>query len=108
MSSQEEQIQQRQANLAELAKLGIEIYPRTFERRRTIAVQHTALVVGDRDLRQPLLRQKRADFRQCVEDQRVGWPALLRQLRAPHDMPTRTESPPSFFAESAEKRCAPP
>src|SRR5438874_1676420 len=36
MSSQEEQIQQRQANLAELAKLGIEIYPRTFERRHTI------------------------------------------------------------------------
>ena len=37
MSSQEEQIQQRQANLAELAKLGIEIYPRTFERRHTIS-----------------------------------------------------------------------
>src|SRR5438874_481444 len=36
MSSQEEQIQQRQANLAELAKLGIEIYPRRFERRHTI------------------------------------------------------------------------
>src|SRR6195256_4199585 len=37
MSSQEEQIQQRQANLAELAKLGIEIYPRKFERRHTIS-----------------------------------------------------------------------
>jgi lysyl-tRNA synthetase class 2 len=37
MSSQEEQIQQRQANLAELATLGIEIYPRTFERRHTIS-----------------------------------------------------------------------
>src|SRR5438445_5502173 len=37
MSSQEEQIQQRQANLAELAKLGLEIYPRTFERRHTIS-----------------------------------------------------------------------
>jgi lysyl-tRNA synthetase class 2 len=37
MSSQEEQIQQRRANLAELAALGIEIYPRTFERRHTIS-----------------------------------------------------------------------
>jgi lysyl-tRNA synthetase class 2 len=37
MTSQEEQIQQRQANLAELAKLGLEIYPRTFERRHTIS-----------------------------------------------------------------------
>jgi lysyl-tRNA synthetase class 2 len=37
MTSQEEQIQQRQSNLAELAKLGIEIYPRTFERRHTIS-----------------------------------------------------------------------
>src|SRR5216683_2435927 len=37
MTSQEEQIQQRQANLAELSKLGIEIYPRKFERRHTIS-----------------------------------------------------------------------
>jgi lysyl-tRNA synthetase class 2 len=37
MSSQDEQVEQRQANLAELAKLGIEIYPRTFERRHTIS-----------------------------------------------------------------------
>src|SRR5439155_14279463 len=37
MSPQEEQIQQRQANLAEPAKLGIEIYPRRFERRHTIS-----------------------------------------------------------------------
>src|SRR5229473_5324244 len=37
MTSREEQIQQRQANLAELAKLGLEIYPRTFERRHTIS-----------------------------------------------------------------------
>jgi lysyl-tRNA synthetase, class II len=36
MSSQDEQTQQRQSNLAELARLGIEIYPRTFERRHTI------------------------------------------------------------------------
>jgi lysyl-tRNA synthetase class 2 len=35
--SLEEQIQQRRANLAELANLGVEIYPRTFERRHTIA-----------------------------------------------------------------------
>jgi lysyl-tRNA synthetase class 2 len=40
MSSQDEQVQQRQSNLAELAKLGIEIYPRTFARKDTI----TALV----------------------------------------------------------------
>jgi lysyl-tRNA synthetase class 2 len=37
MTSQEEQLQQRQSNLAELAKLGIDIYPRTFERRHTIS-----------------------------------------------------------------------
>src|SRR5713226_2707946 len=37
MTSREEQIQQRQANLAELSKLGLEIYPRTFERRHTIS-----------------------------------------------------------------------
>jgi lysyl-tRNA synthetase class 2 len=36
MSSQDEQTQQRQSNLAELEKLGIEIYPSTFERRHTI------------------------------------------------------------------------
>jgi lysyl-tRNA synthetase class 2 len=37
MSSQEEQIQQRQANLEALAKLGVEIYPHAFERRDTIS-----------------------------------------------------------------------
>jgi len=37
MSSEDEQIAQRKANLGELAKLGVEIYPRTFERRHTIA-----------------------------------------------------------------------
>src|SRR3982751_1991428 len=37
MTSQDEQVEQRRANLAELAKLGIEIYPRTFERRHTVS-----------------------------------------------------------------------
>ena len=37
MSSEDEQIQQRRTNLDELAKLGIEIYPRKFERRHTIS-----------------------------------------------------------------------
>ena len=37
MTSQDEQVEQRRANLAELEKLGIEIYPRTFERRHTIS-----------------------------------------------------------------------
>jgi lysyl-tRNA synthetase class 2 len=36
MSSEDEQIQQRRANLAELARLGVEIYPHRFERRDTI------------------------------------------------------------------------
>src|SRR5580765_4173352 len=36
MPSQEEQIAQRRANLEELAKLGVEIYPRRFDRRHTI------------------------------------------------------------------------
>src|SRR3954469_16433248 len=37
MSSHDEQVQQRQANLGELAKLGVEIYPRLFERQHTIS-----------------------------------------------------------------------
>jgi lysyl-tRNA synthetase class 2 len=35
--SLEEQIQQRRTNLAELAKLGIDVYPRKFERRDTVS-----------------------------------------------------------------------
>src|SRR5258707_13675203 len=41
MSSHDEQVQQRQSNLAELAKLGVETYPRIFER------QHTISALGD-------------------------------------------------------------
>ena len=37
MSSQEEQLQQRRANLAELQALGIEVYPRRFDRRHTVS-----------------------------------------------------------------------
>jgi lysyl-tRNA synthetase class 2 len=37
MTSQDEQIQQRRANLTELEKLGVETYPRRFERRHTIS-----------------------------------------------------------------------
>ena len=37
MSSQEEQIQQRRANLQELAKLGVEIYPHKFTRTHSVA-----------------------------------------------------------------------
>jgi len=37
MSSEEEQIGQRKANLEAIRQLGVEIYPRTFERRHTIA-----------------------------------------------------------------------
>src|SRR5690349_19666689 len=37
MSSQDEQYEQRRANLRELARLGIDVYPRSFERRHTIA-----------------------------------------------------------------------
>jgi lysyl-tRNA synthetase class 2 len=37
MTSLDEQTLQRRTNLEELSKLGIEIYPRTFERRHTIA-----------------------------------------------------------------------
>jgi lysyl-tRNA synthetase class 2 len=46
MSSQEEQVEQRHANLRALAELGVEIYPRRFDRRHTIS----ALVAqhGDR------------------------------------------------------------
>ena len=37
MSSQDEQIEQRRANLAEIGRLGVETYPRTFARRDTIS-----------------------------------------------------------------------
>jgi lysyl-tRNA synthetase class 2 len=37
MSSQDEQIQQRRSNLEALAALGVETYPRLFERRHTIS-----------------------------------------------------------------------
>src|SRR5437762_2998621 len=37
MSSQAEQIEQRRANLNELVQLGVDVYPRTFQRRHTIA-----------------------------------------------------------------------
>jgi lysyl-tRNA synthetase class 2 len=36
-TSLDEQIQQRRVNLAELGKLGIDVYPRSFERRHTIS-----------------------------------------------------------------------
>jgi len=37
MSSQDEQVEQRRSNLAELEKLGVETYPRLFERRDTVS-----------------------------------------------------------------------
>jgi lysyl-tRNA synthetase class 2 len=37
MSSEDEQIEQRRANLNELAKLGVEVYPHAFERRHTVS-----------------------------------------------------------------------
>ena len=37
MSSHDEQVQQRQSNLTEIARLGVEIYPRTFNRQHTIS-----------------------------------------------------------------------
>ncbi|HJZ70093.1 MAG TPA: lysine--tRNA ligase [Vicinamibacterales bacterium] len=37
MTSQEEQVDQRRANLAELERLGVDIYPRRFDRRHTIS-----------------------------------------------------------------------
>jgi lysyl-tRNA synthetase class 2 len=37
MSSQDEQIQQRRANLDELVRLGVEIYPRRFDRQHTVS-----------------------------------------------------------------------
>src|SRR5690348_1554813 len=37
MSSQAEQIEQRRANLTELARLGVDVYPRRFDRTHSIA-----------------------------------------------------------------------
>ena len=50
MSSHDEQVQQRQSNLAELGKLGVEIYPRTFERQHTISALVDAYGAGDRNV----------------------------------------------------------
>jgi len=36
MTSQDEQLEQRRANLTELEKLGVDVYPRSFERRHTV------------------------------------------------------------------------
>jgi hypothetical protein len=36
MSTEDEQIAQRRANLAELARIGVDPYPRRFERRHTV------------------------------------------------------------------------
>src|ERR1051326_5321476 len=36
MTSQDEQVEQRRSNLDGIAKLGVDIYPRSFERRHTI------------------------------------------------------------------------
>jgi lysyl-tRNA synthetase class 2 len=46
MSSEDEQIAQRRANLAGLARLGVELYPRRFERRH--AVEHLVEAYGNR------------------------------------------------------------
>ena len=43
MSSKTNKIQQRRANLDELAKLGVEIYPHAFERRHTISAARRPL-----------------------------------------------------------------
>ena len=37
MSSHEEQVAQRRSNLEEIAKLGVEVYPRVFEREHTVS-----------------------------------------------------------------------
>jgi lysyl-tRNA synthetase class 2 len=37
MSTHDEQVQQRRSNLTEIARLGVEIYPRSFERQHTIS-----------------------------------------------------------------------
>src|SRR5664279_4493923 len=39
MSSHDEHVQRRQSNLAELAKLGVEVYPRIFARQHTISAR---------------------------------------------------------------------
>src|ERR1700722_10314536 len=56
MSSQDEQVEQRQKNLAELATLGIEIYPRTFARTDTISAlvaAHDAKSHDDLEVERP-------------------------------------------------------
>jgi lysyl-tRNA synthetase class 2 len=49
MSSQEEQIAQRRANLKELAGLGVDIYPRRFDRRDTVSALVAAHGEATRD-----------------------------------------------------------
>ncbi len=49
MSSQEEQIQQRRANLAELVKLGVDPYPHAFARRHTVSELVESYGARDKD-----------------------------------------------------------
>src|SRR6185437_1413193 len=49
MSSEEEQIQQRRENLAAITSLGVEPYPRRFERRDTIAALVAEYGTRDRE-----------------------------------------------------------
>jgi len=57
VSSEDEQIAQRRANLAELARLGVETYPRRFERRHTV----TELVAAHGDAHHDALESTRPE-----------------------------------------------
>jgi lysyl-tRNA synthetase class II len=57
MSSEEEQIQQRHANLTKLAELGVNFYPHRFERTATV----TDLVRAHGEKTGPQLEEQRVD-----------------------------------------------
>ena len=62
----------------------VAVHARTQEHARlTVAVQDAALVLGDRDLGEPLGRQHRAHLRQRAEDERVGRRSAARSGACP-------------------------
>ncbi len=86
MSSHDEQVQQRQSNLAELGKLGVEIYPRTFRAQHTIS----ALVDGVRraDARRARGRPRHDDHqRPHPRHPRLRQGQFSRPVRRPREDP---------------------
>ena len=71
--SLEEQIQQRRSNLAELARLGVEVYPRKFDRTHTVSDLVEQYGVRSHD---------ELDLGRLSDDERQQITSAIRRLRA--------------------------